>query len=66
MTYQEHGHQGIWSISIAVVELSSCIEVPDTVDEGLDVLFFCGLRGDNAMLFGRPVDGTVIEHDHLQ
>jgi hypothetical protein len=33
MTYQEHGHRGTWSISIAALERSSDIEVPDTVDE---------------------------------
>jgi hypothetical protein len=33
MTYQEHGHKGMWSISIALVELSPDIEVLDTVSE---------------------------------
>jgi hypothetical protein len=33
MIYKEHGHRGIWSMSIAVVERSPDIEVPDTVDE---------------------------------
>jgi hypothetical protein len=31
MTYQKLGHRGMWSISIAVVERSPDIEVPDTV-----------------------------------
>jgi hypothetical protein len=35
-TYQEHGHRGMWSISIAYVERSRDIHVPDTVDEDLD------------------------------
>jgi hypothetical protein len=33
MTHQEHGHRGMLSISIADVERSPDIEVPDTVDE---------------------------------
>jgi hypothetical protein len=33
MTYQEYEHRGVWSISIATVERSPDIEVPDTVDE---------------------------------
>jgi hypothetical protein len=33
MTYQEHGHPGMWSISIEALERSPDIEVPDTVDE---------------------------------
>jgi hypothetical protein len=35
MIYQEHGHRGIWSMSIAVVERSPDIKMPDTVDEYL-------------------------------
>jgi hypothetical protein len=33
MIYQEYGHRGIWSMSIAVGEHSPDIEVPDIVDE---------------------------------
>jgi hypothetical protein len=33
MTYHEHGHQEMWSISIVVVERSPDIMMPDTVDE---------------------------------
>jgi hypothetical protein len=29
----DHGHRGIWSMCIAVVERSPDIDVPDTVDE---------------------------------
>jgi hypothetical protein len=36
MTYQDHGHRGVWSISMKVVERSPDIEVLDTVDEDLD------------------------------
>jgi hypothetical protein len=32
MTYQEHGHRGMWFISIAAVERSPDIEVPETVE----------------------------------
>jgi hypothetical protein len=33
MTYQEHGHRGMSSISIAAMDRSPDIEVPDAVDE---------------------------------
>jgi hypothetical protein len=33
MNYQEHGHRGIRSMSIATVERLPGIEIPDTVDE---------------------------------
>jgi hypothetical protein len=32
----KRGRRGIWSMSIAIVERSPDIEVPDTVDEDLD------------------------------
>jgi hypothetical protein len=30
MIYQEHGHRGIWSMSIAAVERSPDIKIPST------------------------------------
>jgi hypothetical protein len=33
MIYQEHGHRGIWSMSIAAVDRSPDKKKPDTVDE---------------------------------
>jgi hypothetical protein len=51
MTYQEHGHREMWSISIAVVELSSDIEVPDTVDEDPDP---------------RDYEGASLHREHFQ
>jgi hypothetical protein len=35
MTYHEHGYRGMWSISIATVDHTPDIEVPDTVDKDL-------------------------------
>jgi hypothetical protein len=36
MTYQGYGHRGMWSISIAILERSPDIEVPETVDDDPD------------------------------
>jgi hypothetical protein len=37
MIYQEHGHRGIWSMSIAAVERILTIQTDMDVDIGIDI-----------------------------